>query len=217
MKRGVPIALILALSGVGFTRAFSDLPAPSAGSLPYYDSRDFTPHWTSVSHRVGPFHLVDQANRKVTEQDLEGRIHVASFLFAECPNLCPTLVQKLKPVQEAIRGRDDVVMVSYSVTPLTDTPDVLAGFGRRRGIDPKHWRLLTGDLREIHRVISDSYFADDLRPIDGEPQSRLLHTEKVLLVDRDRRLRGIYNGTNAFEMEPLVEDIEALRRENRTP
>ena len=215
MKGRVLIALTLALSGIGFTRVFSVAAPPPPGSLPYCDSRDFTPRWTSVSHRVGPLDLVDQENHPMTEQDLDGRIHVASFLFAECPNLCPTLVQKLKAVQEAIRGHDDIVMVSYSVTPLTDTPEVLAAFGRLRGIEPGHWRLLTGGLPEIHRVISDSYFADDIRPIDGESQSRLLHTEKVLLVDRGRRLRGIYNGTNAFEMQRLVEDIETLRREKR--
>ena len=181
--------------------------------LPYYDSRDFTPHWSPVTHRVGPFHLVDQRNQPFTEKDLDGKIHVASFIFTSCPSVCPTLVQKLKPVQEALRGQSDVLMVSYSVTPLTDTPKVLAEFGQLRGIDPARWRLLTGDLGEVSRVLRDSYFADDNRPIDGEPQSRILHTEKVLLVDRERRVRGIYNGTNAFEMERLVEDIETLRRE----
>lgn len=130
--KGRLIAAILTLGGFGLTWDLSaSVPLP-AGTLPYYDSRDFTPRWSPVSHRVGPFRLTDQQTRSITERDLDGRIHVASFLFAECPNLCPTLVQKLKPVQEAIRGRDDVVMVSYSVTPLTDTPEVLADFGRQR-------------------------------------------------------------------------------------
>ena len=213
MKRRVVIALTLAVFGVGAARAKNAPAAARPGTLPYYDSRDFTPRWKSIEHRVAPFRLVDQTNRPLTEKDLDGKIHVASFLFAQCPNLCPTLVQKLKPVQEAIRGRSDVMMVSYTLTPLTDTPSVLAEFGRLRGIDPAHWRLLTGDLSEIQRVMRDSYFADDIRPLDGEAQSRLLHTEKVLLVDRDRRLRGIYNGTDAFEMERLVEDITTLDRE----
>lgn len=214
MKMRLLAAFALALPGVGLLRALAPPTEASQGSLPYYNSRDFTPHWTKVDHQVAPFHLIDQENRRFTERDLDGRIHVASFLFAQCPSLCPTLVQKLKPVHDAIRGRSDVVMVSYTVTPLTDTPEVLAEFGRRRAIDSARWRLLTGDLVEIGRVIRDSYFADDLRPIDGEPASRLLHTEKVLLVDRTRRLRGIYNGTQAFEMERLIEDIATLERES---
>lgn len=218
MTTGRLIALgAAALTAAGFV-AFrsSDDQGVSPGSqktaLPYYDSRDFTPHWAQVEHRVAPFHLVDQRNQPMRETDLDGRIHVASFLFTTCPSVCPVLVEKLKPVQGAIREWRDVIMVSYSVTPLTDTPAVLAEFGRSRGIDPNRWRLLTGGLSEVKAVLRDSYFADDDRPIGGEPQSRLLHTEKVLLVDRDRRLRGIYNGTDAFEMQRLVEDIEALRQ-----
>ncbi len=211
MTTKMAIGMVLALTSFAVMRPSS--ASRAADALPYYESRDFTPYWTKVDHRVEPFRLVDQENRPVTERDLDGKIHVASFLFAQCPNLCPTLVQKLKPVQDAIRDRPDAVMVSYSVTPTTDTPAVLAEFGRLRGIDPTRWRLLTGDLSEVKRTIRDSYFADDDRPIDGVPQNRLLHTEKVLLVDRGRHIRGIYNGTNAFEMERLVQDIATLSRQ----
>lgn len=207
------VALLGALgAGERFVRSTSAV-ASGAAAVPFYDTRDFTPRWTPVEHRVAPFTLVDQQRRVTTERDLDGKIHVASFLFAECPSVCPTLVTKLKPVQDAIRGDDGVVMVSYSVTPVQDTPDVLAKFGKARGIDPAKWKLLTGDIGEISRVIRESYFADDTRMIDGAPESRILHTEKVLLVDRERRLRGIYKGTDAFEMERLVEDIRALERE----
>ena len=208
-RLGVISAAVLIIAGLSTPRPWS----AGASALPYYDSRDFTPRWTPVDHRVASFHLVDQRNQPLTATDLDGRIHVASFLFTACPSVCPILVERLKPVQEAIRDQRDVLMVSFSVTPLTDTPAVLAGFGRMRGVDPDRWRLLTGELTEIEKVIRDSYFADDDRPVDGVPQSRLLHTEKVLLVDRERHLRGIYNGTNAFEMERLVEDIATLRRQ----
>jgi len=208
------VSLLIAAVAMGaaiaypLTRATPVAPA----ALPYYESRDFTPRWSEVEHRLGSFDLVDQENRRFSSRDLEGKIHVASFLFTSCPSICPTLVQGLKPVQAAIRGRSDVVMVSYSVTPLTDTPAVLAEFGRLRGIDPAAWRLATGDPALIRRVIRDSYFADDERgAVDGS-QSRLIHTEKVILVDGNGRLRGLYNGTHAFEMERLIEDIEVLRR-----
>ncbi len=213
MRSTLTMILAMALGGLGFLHPFGTTTVTPARALPYYDTREFTPKWTSVDHRVAPFHLIDQENRPLTEKDLDGKIHVASFLFAQCPSLCPTLVQRLKPVQEAIRGHPDVMMVSYTVTPLTDTPAVLADFGHLRGIDPKRWRLATGEPSEIRRLVRDSYFADDDRPIDGAPQSRLLHSEKVLLVDSGRHLRGIYNGTNAFEMERLVEDIATLGKE----
>jgi len=216
MRFVVAAALIATVAtGSVIAAAWPSAPPPSPGTLPFYESRDFTPRWSAVEHRVGSFDLVDQNNQRFRDEDLDGKIHVASFLFASCPSVCPTLVRRLKPVQEAILGHDDVLMVSYTVTPLTDTPQVLAEFGRLRGIVPAKWRLLTGDLAEISKVIGSSYFADDTRTLDGEARSRLLHTEKVLLVDGKRRLRGIYNGTNAFEMERLVEDIEILRSESR--
>jgi protein SCO1/2 len=210
-RRFAVVAIILGSAGlVSLSRGAHAIAKPSI--LPYYESRDFTPRWSPVEHRIGAFNLVDQTRRTLTEKDLDGKIHIASFLFAQCPSLCPTLVHRLKPVQDAIRGQDDVLMVSYSVTPQTDTPDVLSEFGKLRGIEPDRWRLLTGSLDEISRVIRDSYFADDDRPIVDGSATRLLHTEKVLLVDRDRHLRGIYNGTNAFEMQRLIEDIASLRQ-----
>lgn len=211
MRIRATILIAAAAAGAAFTYPLTRSEEAAHTTLPFYESRDFTPRWSKVEHRVAPFRLVDQENRAFTERDLDGKIHVASFLFTSCPGVCPTLVARLKPVQAALRGRQDVVMVSYSVTPLTDTPAVLTEFGRLRGIDPGTWRLATGDLAEIQRVIRGSYFADDERGGGEGMESRLIHTEKVILVDARRRLRGIYNGTHAFEMERLIEDIEALR------
>jgi len=206
-------ALGFAASAFALSRsAVAERPAADA-RVPYYDTRDFTPRWSPVSHRVASFSFIDQNDRIFGDRDLEGKIHVASFIFTSCPAICPTLVGRLKPVQDAMRGAKDVTMVSFSVTPMTDTPSVLAEFGALRGIDPSVWHLLTGDPREIERVMKDSYFANDDRTLGDPGGDRLLHSEKVLLVDRDRRLRGIYNGTSAFEMERLIEDIDALRKE----
>jgi protein SCO1/2 len=199
-------AAALAL-GIG---ARQPAPAPDPAALPWYDGPDFTPRWEAGTHRVGSFRLVSQETREVTEADLDGRIHVASFLFTTCASVCPTLVARLRRVQEAARAWPDVLLVSYSVTPALDTPEVLAEFGRLRGIEPARWRLLTGDPATIVRLARESYFATDERDGGGE---RLVHSEKVLLVDRARRLRGLYDGTRAFEVERLVEDIARLRAE----
>lgn len=213
MKMRGTLLIAAAAAGAAFAYPLTRSAKTAPTALPFYEGRDFTPRWSAVEHHVAPFRLVDQENRAFTERDLDGKIHVASFLFTSCPGVCPTLVERLKPVQAAIRGRQGMVMVSYSVTPRTDTPAVLAEFGALRGIDPGTWRLITGDLAEIQRVIRASYFADDERGGSEGVESRLIHTEKVILVDGQRRLRGIYNGTHAFEMERLIEDIEALRYE----
>jgi protein SCO1/2 len=180
--------------------------------LPYYDAADFTPRWSLVSHRVGGFALLRQTGEGLREADLDGRIHVASFIFTTCPNLCPILVERLRRVQDGTRGWADVRLVSYTVAPATDTPSVLAAFGAQHGIDPGRWWLATGDRAEIARLARESYFAEDERPLEGKASS-LLHSERLLLVDRSRRLRGVYNGSQPFEIERLLEDIQTLEKE----
>lgn len=181
----------------------------SQTALPYYDAADFTPRWTKVAHHVGKFRLTTQTGADVTSADLAGRIHVASFIFTTCPTICPTLVQHLRRVQDAIAAAPDVLLVSYSVTPAIDTPARLAEFGRERGIDPSRWLLVTGDARQIADLSRASYFADDRRL---DEKAGMLHTEKLLLVDREGHLRGVYNGTIPFEVSRLIEDVQALRR-----
>ena len=190
--------------------------AAEASSLPYYADRTFTPHWTTIDHSVTSHVLadtpfVDQTGRAFSPADLAGRIHVASFIFTTCASICPPLVSSLKKVQAAMEGTD-VLLVSYSITPDIDTVDVLATFGRERGIDPARWRLLTGTSAGVQRVARDLYFADE----DGSRATivdteAFLHSEKLLLVDDTGHIRGVYNGTQPFEVQKLVEDVNTLR------
>lgn len=146
----------------------------------------------------------------MTLRDLAGRVHVASFIYTRCSAICPALVSNLKRVEAAIED-PRVVIVSYSVTPDLDPPATLAAFGRERGIDPARWKLVTGDREQIYALARDTYFATDERlraTLTGT--SALLHTEKLLLVDRRGRLRGVYNGTQPFEIDHLIEDARTL-------
>lgn len=179
-------------------------PCVKVEELPYYDTADFTPRWSSTPARTMDFTLTSQLGTSVTGRDLRGRIHVASFMFTRCTAICPALVRQLKRVQG-----EDVRLVSYSVTPDLDTPAALAAYGAREGIDPARWLLLTGDRETTFRLARDFYFADDRRV---EPSSGgFLHTEKVLLVDEQGRLRGVYNGTVPFDVERLLTDIRSLQ------
>lgn len=212
-RRSLAVVLALGLVGCGRTgQPGAGTGAPDA-VLPFYAEASFTAIWSGeVAHRIAPFSLVTQAGSPVTERDLAGRIHVASFFFTQCPNICPALVPQLKRVQAATAGSSDVLLVSYSVTPAYDTPRVLARFGREREIDPRRWLLVTGAADTIFRLAHDSYFADDRRFGELPGGQILLHTEKVLLVDPDGRLRGVYNGIVPFDIDRLIEDIATLRR-----
>jgi protein SCO1/2 len=185
-------------------------------SLPYYDSLDFTPRWTASHHRIGAFNLTKQTGAPLSAVDLRGKIHIATFLYTRCAGICPQIVQRLKAVDNIVAEMQDVRLVSFSVTPDLDSPGDLAAFGAARGIDPVRWFLLTGDRRTIYRLARESYFADDGRlQAQGAPDTSFLHTEKALLVDKQGRLRGVYNATQAFEIEHLIEDLHTLRLEVR--
>jgi protein SCO1/2 len=120
-------------------------------------------------------------------------------------------VSQLSKVQSAIAARTDTVLVSFSVTPRQDTPETLARFGEERRIDHRVWKLVTGDAEQIYSLARTSYFADDGRLDAATPVAeQFLHTEKALLVDKDGRLRGVYNATVPRDIEKLIGDLEVL-------
>jgi len=171
--------------------------------LPFYTSADFTPEWQATPPRQLHIDLRSQLGQRVTEADVLGRPHVASFFFTSCSTVCPALVRQLQRVQDATAIR----LVSYSVTPQSDTPPVLAAFARRHGIDATRWLLLTGDGPGIYAAARTFYFAGDKRAPAG---ATFLHTEKVLLVDAQGRLRGIYDGTLPHDIDRLIADAAFL-------
>lgn len=182
--------------------------------LPYYADATFSPHWTQVDHRVAPFELITQRGTHISDRTLSGRAYVASFVYTSCAAVCPILVRQLSRVQDALGAQARIV--SFSVTPDTDTPEVLAAFGRERGIDPRRWSLVTGSKRTIYTLARTSYFADDSRVGDAPDDERaFLHTEKLLLVDGTGRLRGVYNGTQPHAVDQLIDDFRLLADSTR--
>lgn len=178
-----------------------------AAALPYYGGADFTPSWSPVAHKVAAFSLLDQQGRAFTNADLDGHVYVASFIYTRCSLVCPVLVKNLSKVQAA-----GGMVVSFTVTPDIDTPAVLADFGKERGIDPARWKLVTGDKKAIYGLARDSYFADDdrIRASIDEPDA-FLHTEKLVLVDGQGHLRGVYDGTLPRDIELLLKDLGELK------
>jgi len=201
--------VMLALSIALTIDALTSVPA-----LPFYDSADLTPRWTrSVDHRIADFDLLTQSGDRFRRADLIGRVHVATFIYTRCAGVCPAMVSQLSKVQKAIAGRTDAVLVSYTVTPQQDTSEMLARFGEARSIDSRVWKLVTGDPEQIYSLARASYFADDARLEAKSPVSeQFLHTEKALLVDREGRLRGVYNATVPRDIEKLIADLELLTK-----
>jgi protein SCO1/2 len=185
--------------------------------LPYYNEPDFTPLFISnesevkqqVTHHVQEFSFLNQDSVIVTQQNIEGKIHVANFIFTKCGVVCPVLTKNLKIVSDSLGLKKDLIFLSYSVTPWIDSPKAMKAYKARNGINNKNWFFLTGKKSEIYNLARKSYFAEEDIGFDKD-SSAFLHTEHFILVDKNKRIRGIYNGTLSFDMQQLIEDIKTL-------
>jgi protein SCO1/2 len=186
-------------------------------TLPFYDSAEFTPRWHAPSELPAKFHLIpdfaltNQHGEAVTQADMDGQITLVNFFFASCTGICPRLSQAMQRVDHAL-AQDGILLLSHSVTPETDTPDVLAKFAAEKGIDSDRWHLLTGDQTLIYSLGRTAYFVEENL---GEEKdlTEFLHTENIVLVDQNRHIRGIYNGLNRASVTQLIADVGTLGKE----
>ena len=185
-------------------------------SIPFYNSPDFTPYFLSngeveeiISHKISDFSFINQNEKTITNKEIEGKIHIANFMFTSCTSICPDMTGNMKLIEKAFSNDPRVVLLSYSVTPWIDTPDKLADYVEFNDIKTNNWHFLTGSKNEIYSLARESYFAEETMGFSKD-STDFLHTEYFILVDRDKRIRGIYNGTLMLEALQVVEDISAL-------
>ncbi|VVM08104.1 SCO1 protein [Methylacidimicrobium cyclopophantes] len=168
-----------------------------------------------VLRRVQPFALTDQQGKKVTREDLKGKVWVADFIYTSCPGPCPTETLRMKEIQDLVANLPDVRLVSFSVDPGADTPPVLQRYAEAHGADPARWLFLTGSVKEIWLLASESFaFAvgenPPSRPADEGP---VFHSTQFALVDRAGRIRGYYDGLQSATPSKIVQDIRRLLEE----
>ncbi|MEM7261570.1 MAG: SCO family protein [Planctomycetota bacterium] len=185
--------------------------------LPFYSGADLTPRWppslTTSSrdfHRIPPFRFTNQEGKQITDETFRGKIYVADFFFTGCGGICPVMTKNLAKVQEAFASDEDLLILSHSVTPEKDNVEMLKGYADLKGVRNGKWHLVTGDRNEIYKLARKSYFADDS---SGSGGSDFVHSERLFLIDRDRRIRGVYSGTLAFDVVRLISDIKTLKTE----
>jgi len=192
---------------------------PEKVSMPFINKQDFTPEWINKEdaayatiHRIPKFSFIDQDGQTVTENTVEGKIYVADFIFTRCAGICPKMTTNMGILQEKFKNDSNVIFLSHSVTPEMDSVPVLKKYASARGVISGKWHIVTGNRDEIYRLARREYFAGDTIGF-YQSSNEFLHTENFLLVDKKRRIRGVYNGTLQLEMERLIEDINTLKLE----
>lgn len=164
-------------------------------------------------HQIPPFKFVDQDNNTFTEKDMEGKIVVADFIFTTCPGICPKLTGQMTRLQEKFRGEQDILMLSYTVDPARDTPEALKQYGEKFDADFEQWKFLTGDSDELFDVSKNGYFMYAAPATDPDAEEEFDHGGKLVLLDKERVIRGFYYGLDSTKVDQLMKDIEILRLE----
>ena len=143
---------------------------------------------------------------------LRGKLYVAIFFFTQCTSLCPKMLVNFRRIQRAFRDEPRVMLVSHSVMPSVDSEAVLRRYARENGVDSQKWKLLTGDKETIYALARRSYFAEKRAGLT-KTDRELLHTENMLIVDGEGRLRGVFNATLPVEADRAIDELKLLLRE----
>lgn len=167
----------------------------------------------TIFHKVPDFTLLSNSGDSVSQKVIEGKIYVADFFFTTCPGICPQMSTQLKRVQEAFIDNPNILILSHSVDPENDTLEALKAYADKYKAIPNKWIFLTGDKDKIYDLGQKGYFISALEDSNYTNTDRFIHSDKLILVDRERQIRGYYNGTDTKDVDRLILEISVLLSE----
>ena len=165
----------------------------------------------TIYHTIADFQFIDQDSVLVTNETFNDKIYVADFFFTSCRTICPVMKTQMLRVYDSIKTEPDVLLLSHTIDPEYDTVGLLHDYARRLGVSSDKWHFVTGGQEDIFKIAQTSYFATALAD-DTEPDG-FIHSGAFLLVDKERRIRGKYDGTKEEDVNRLLDDIDRLRKE----
>ena len=153
---------------------------------------------------IPDFAFVNQYGKRITQETFEDKLYVADFFFTSCPTICPVMAGNKYKIQEAFREQDDVLLLSHSIDPVGDSVPVLRAYAERAEALPGKWHLVTGNRDAIYRIAREYY-------VTAQPDDEsFVHDGSFILIGRDRKIKGIYDGTDTASTEQLINHIKAL-------
>ncbi|PQJ80708.1 SCO family protein [Polaribacter porphyrae] len=162
-------------------------------------------------HKIADFKLINQNGEFITNKDYKNKIYIADFFFTRCTNICIAMAYNMSELQEFYKSDDDILFLSHSVTPKMDSVSVLKEYAINKGVIDGKWNVTTGSKKHIYELARKSYMAVIEEGDGGEDD--FIHTEQFILVDKERRIRGFYDGTDKEDMEKLKKDVALLKDE----
>ncbi|MDG1517345.1 MAG: SCO family protein [Flavobacteriales bacterium] len=175
-------------------------------SLPVYGRKQMNDKGIDVDHTISKFSFINQSNRLVTQKDFEGKVYITDFFFTTCKTICPKMTTQLSRIQQELKG-EDYKILSHTVNPSYDSSSVLLDYSKEMKADLSNWDFVTGNAQEIYKQAA-SYqvvaIEDTSQPIP------FVHSEYLVLIDKQSRVRGMYDGTDKIEVDKLINDTKWL-------
>ena len=149
--------------------------------------------YISKYHKISDFELINQNGKPITQEYYKNKIYVADFFFTTCQSICPIMTKNMLEIQEQLKNDKEILLLSHTVTPEIDSVQQLKKYALENNIDDNKWNLVTGDKRQIYDLARKSYLAVE----DSEfGDFDMIHTENFMLIDKQRQIRGFYDGTD---------------------
>lgn len=216
INKRLPIIITVSIGVIGILIGFN--MTKNNERLPVYAPTHINPrlvdsslHLKSRGHFISDFELINQNGETVTGERLKDKIYVADFFFTTCPTICPKMADQMGRVYKKFYEDPEIMLVSHTVQPEVDSVEVLKEYAELHNADISKWIFLTGDKKQIYDLARKSYFAAVTEGDGGVDD--FIHTENFVLVDKNKMIRGFYDGTSEEDVDRLIADIEILKRE----
>jgi len=166
-------------------------------------------------HTIGDFSFTNQDGDTITQKNVDGKVYVAEYFFTTCKSICPVMNEQMQRVHKVYQYEKDLKILSFTVDPMTDTVEQMKLYADEHGANSNQWHFLTGSKEDLYGLARKSFFV--LKPAEaqnlGDAGSDFIHTNNFVLVDRESRIRGYYDGTSPTGVDSLLHDIGRLLKE----
>lgn len=179
--------------------------------LAYFGPKNAVKVNDTTYHFIPPFEFTSQDNEKITPTTTEEKIYVTEYFFTTCKSICPIMNQNMERVYKQFKDKNDFLILSHTVDPETDSVPVLKDYANAHGVTDKKWLFLTGPKKELYELARKGYLLNAEEGDGGEED--FIHTQNFALIDKDKHIRGYYDGTDSLEINRLIQEINLLYQE----
>lgn len=179
-------------------------------TLPFLGQTNTNANGDTVKHTIADFKFVNQDGDSISQEFFKDKFYIADFFFTSCPTICPIMKTQMLRVFEKFRDQPNFLILSHTIDPGHDSVAVLKKYKEKLGINSSQWQFVTGDQEKIYEIALKSYLVSALEDKEAVDDGGFVHSGAFVLVDENKHIRGIYDGTKEKEVDKLIKDIEFL-------